>query len=150
MIDFANAALLWFIVGLILALAEFVMPGFIVVFFGFGAWLTAAAVWLGLIESFNAQLIVFLVSSIASLLLLRKRGEKYFKGLISKRLEGETSMDDIRGQKAIASTDVLPGNPGEVEFNGTAWKAESGVKIVKGSQVEIVERRGLVLVVKPV
>mgnify|MGYP007118357041 CR=1 FL=1 len=47
MFDNASAELLWFLVGLILLLSELALPGFVIVFFGVGAWVTAVLVGFG-------------------------------------------------------------------------------------------------------
>jgi len=37
---FFNPTLIWFFIGLVLLIAEFSVPGVILVFFGIGAWVT--------------------------------------------------------------------------------------------------------------
>ena len=145
-----SSELLWFIVGLILMLAELALPGFVIIFFGIGAWITALCVSLGIVDSFSGQLAVFLITSILTLILFRNKGRRYFKGRVAQVAGAEDALDSPRGQKAVAVTDIVPRTlGGKVEFNGTTWEAESEVRIPKGSTVEIVERRNLVLVVKP-
>jgi membrane protein implicated in regulation of membrane protease activity len=146
----AAAELLWFIVGLILLFAELALPGFVIIFFGVGAWVTAFTVWTGLVESFSAQLLIFLVSSLLSLVLFRKQGKRYFEGKISGKLAPGQSLDDVKGEKAVVVADIKPKSlDGKVEFNGTVWAAESDVDIAAGVVVEVVERANLTLKVKP-
>jgi membrane protein implicated in regulation of membrane protease activity len=148
MLENVEAELLWFLVGLVLILGEMAVPGFVIIFFGAGAWVTALLTGLGITESFNAQLLTFLVSSILSLVLFRKQGKKYFEGKVSG---ASGDLDDVKGQHAVALNDIVPGKAGgEVEFNGSTWKAESESRITKGSDVEIVERKNLTLKVKSV
>lgn len=150
MFDTESSELLWFIIGLVFMLAELALPGFVVIFFGIGAWITAVGAALGLVESFNGQVAVFLVSSILTLVLFRRQGKKYFKGRISGIAGAEDALDNLKGQRAVAVTDIIPrALGGKVEFNGTVWAAESDVQIAKGAAVEIVERKNLVLIVKP-
>jgi len=73
-----SSDLLWFVAGLVLMLVELAVPRFIVLFFGLGAWITAVVVALGVVDSLSVQLIIFLVSSIVALLLLRKQAAKHF------------------------------------------------------------------------
>lgn len=151
MLDSGSSELVWFVVGLILLLAEFAIPGLIIIFFGIGAWFTALLIGLGIIESFNLQLIVFLVSSLASLIFLRKKGKKYFEGRVSGKLSAEQSLDDISGEKAVVTSTIIPKKVGgKVEYNGTTWEAESDVTLEPGLTVEIVTRKNLTLVVKPI
>lgn len=150
MFDAESSELLWFIIGLVFMLAELAIPGFVVIFFGIGAWITALCAALGLVDSFNAQVAVFLVSSILTLVLFRKQGKKYFRGRVSGIAGAEDALDNLRGQKAVALSDLVPkALGGKVEFNGTVWEAESDMRISKGTTVEIVERKNLVLIVKP-
>ncbi len=145
-----TAALLWFFIGFFLILAELAMPGFVVIFFGVGAWVTTLLLELGLIESFNMQLVTFLIASFASLVLFRKKGRKIFEGKTSAIPRPEDSMDDFKGQRAMVVEDIrADGHPGRVEFHGTRWLAESEIPILNGTPVQIVERKNLTLHVKP-
>jgi membrane protein implicated in regulation of membrane protease activity len=151
MSELATMELLWFLAGLALILAELFVPGFVIIFFGLGAWITASLIALGIIESFNTQLLVFIVSSLVTLLLFRRQGKHYFEGRVSGKVGAAHSMEDVRGERAVALTDIHPNKlDGEVEFNGSTWKAVSDVEIRKGSTVEIVERNNLVPTLKPI
>jgi len=150
MFDSESSELLWFIIGLVFMLAELALPGFVVIFFGIGAWVTALCAALGIVDSFNGQVAVFLVSSILTLVLFRKQGRRYFKGRVSGIAGADDALDSLKGQKAVALSDIVPKTlGGKVEFNGTVWEAESEIRIAPGTTVEIVERKNLVLIVKP-
>jgi membrane protein implicated in regulation of membrane protease activity len=145
-----TATLLWFIVGLVFALAEFILPGLVIIFFGAGAWITALALMVGVIDSFNEQLLVFLASSIFSLVVFRKRGQSYFEGRVSGKLAPGESLEDVHGQRAVALTAIKPKMlGGKVEYHGTPWPAEAEVEIEAGTVVEIIRRNNLTLIVKP-
>jgi membrane protein implicated in regulation of membrane protease activity len=151
MFDSTNAELLWFIVGLVLLLSELILPGFVIVFFGIGAWITAALVAFGLLPGLNAQLLVFLISSVLSLALFRKKGQKHFKGDVTRAMKPGESLDDIHGQRAVTISPINPNMPGgQVEFHGTPWNAESDTPIAAGQPVEIIGQQSLVLRVKPI
>ena len=75
-----NPPLIWFLIGLGLVLVEFMIPGAIIVFFGVGAWIAALTTWIGLTDSLAWQIIVFSVSSVALLLMLRRRLKGQFLG----------------------------------------------------------------------
>ena len=150
MFDSVNPVLVWFLVGLVFLLAELTLPGFVIIFFGIGAWITALLLLLGLLKSFNSQLLVFLVTSVASLVIFRKKGRGVFEGKTSGKLGPDQSLDDIKGEKAVVVEAVLPNKlGGKVEFHGTLWEAESDVPIKKGAIVEIVGRVNLTVKVKP-
>lgn len=142
--------LLWFFFGLVLLLAELIIPGFVIVFFGVGAWIISLLLWLGLPISFASQLFIFLITSVILLVVFRKFGKDYFKGKVTKP-DAEHAFDDVRGEKAIVISEIIPNSVnGKVEFHGTVWNAVSDVSIGKGASVEVVEQDNLTLKVKPI
>jgi membrane protein implicated in regulation of membrane protease activity len=143
---FSKPELVWFLIGLVLFLLELVLPGFVIFFFGVGAWVTAL-LCLVTNPGINLQVIVFAVTSVLSLLLLRKMIQKrffYSKEELSKEVE-----DEFTGREAVAVDDFEPGNTGKVDFKGTSWKAESSSPIQKGDRVIIKEKENFKLIVKP-
>ncbi len=145
-----TAALFWFFIGFFLMLAELALPGFVIIFFGIGAWVTTLLLELGVIQSFNMQLITFLIASFASLLLFRKKGRTIFEGKTSGILHPDASMEDFTGQRAMVVEDITAdGRPGRVEFHGTRWLADADIPILTGTPVQIVDRVNLTLRVKP-
>ena len=141
--------LAWFLVGLLLLLAELVTPGFVVIFFGVGAWVTSLLVAFGWLPTFNAQLLCFMVASILALVLFRKKGKALFEGRRAGGYGASDAIESVVGEKAVVVEDIAPNAAGKVEFNGAHWQAEASVAISKGSTVSIVERRNLTLVVRP-
>jgi membrane protein implicated in regulation of membrane protease activity len=141
--------LAWFLVGLVLLLAELVTPGFVIIFFGVGAWITALLIALGLTPSFNAQLLTFMIASVVSLVLFRKKGKSLFEGRRAGGYGANEVVDSVVGEKAVVVADIAPHAIGKVEFNGSHWQAEADVTIPKGTTVTIVERKNLTLIVKP-
>jgi len=148
MLEQTSYELIWFFFGLVLMLMELVLPGFIIIFFGIGAWFVALLIWFGIELTFSTQLALFLVVSVTSLFVFRKYGSKYFKGKV--KVADADAIDSVKGNRVIAVTDIQPGTGGKVEFNGTIWNAEASVAIAKGTAAEIVERNNLVLTVRPV
>ena len=63
--------LIWFLVGLPFFIAEMAIPGFILFFFGIGAWFVSIVTAIFPEISFNKQILLFSISSIGSLVLLR-------------------------------------------------------------------------------
>jgi membrane protein implicated in regulation of membrane protease activity len=143
---FSRPEVVWFIIGLVLFLLELVLPGFVIFFFGVGAWLTALLCLIA-DPGLNLQAIVFAVTSILSLVALRKIIQKkffYSKDELSKEVE-----DEFSGREAIAVTDFGPGKNGKVEFKGTQWKAESVSPVREGDRVIIKEKENFKLIVEP-
>lgn len=149
------SALVWFIVGVVFFLGEMIVPGFIIFFFGIGAWVVAIAAIFGL-DNLTLQLIVFVAVSILSLIFFRKKGKNIFRGK-EKAFQSKDDekldefIEDIRGKKTTVISDIIPGEiSGKVEFRGTQWKAEAEEIIKAGTVVEIISRDNITLKVKVV
>ena len=80
--------LVWFLAGIAVMLAELAVPGFVILFFGLGCW-GAAAIAVFAPEAYSAQVVVFIIVSIASLMTLRKVAMRVFVG----RSEGPETED---------------------------------------------------------
>lgn len=142
-----NNSLIWFIVGIFFLLAEILLPGFVIFFFGIGGLVTSLFTYLFNIDSLIVQIIIFITSSVLSLIFLRKTFSKLFRGNVS----GDKILkDEFIGKKALVIHEIVPDSlNGKVEFNGTNWEAKSDIFIEKGTVVEIIERKDLKLIVKP-
>lgn len=143
---FSKPEIVWFIIGLVLFLLELVIPGFVIFFFGVGAWLTAL---LCLITDpgINIQVVVFAITSVASLLAFRKMIQKKFFYVREDR--SDAVEDEFTGKEAIAVGDFGSDKRGKVDFKGTSWKAESKAEIKAGQTVIILEKENFLLKVEP-
>jgi membrane protein implicated in regulation of membrane protease activity len=149
MIELPGTATMWFILGVFLLVVEAMHTGVLAVFFALGAWVTAILMWLGVVESTWAQLAVFLIVSVASLLLLRSELRKWLTGLRHPAGQ-DAALDDFEGNLATVIEAIEPGkNTGKVEFRGTHWAARAERTIAKGAVVKIVARDNLTLSVQP-
>ena len=92
--DWLRPELIWFFVGLILLFAEMVIPGLIVAFFAFGAWVVAA-VQLCKPLTLNQQLALFIASSVLSLALARSWLKSMFTGYVSSRSDGSIDLGEF-------------------------------------------------------
>jgi len=137
---------IWFIIGLALFLLELVLPGFVIFFFGVGAWITAL-LCLFAHPGTNLQIIVFAITSVLSLLALRKIIQKKF--FYSKVDRSSAVEDEFTGKEGVATVDFGSDRKGKVEFKGTTWSAESGSDIKKGQTVIIIEKESFKLIVEP-
>lgn len=143
---FSRPELVWFIIGLVLFLLELVIPGFVIFFFAVGAWVTALLCLIA-DPGINLQAIVFAVTSVLSLVLLRKMIQRkffYSKDELSKEVE-----DEFTGKEALVLSEISPGKEGKVEFKGTSWKAESESVIPAGLKVIIRNKENFTLFVEP-
>ncbi len=145
--EWLKPELIWFVIGLILIILEFLIPGLITIFFGIGAWIVSV-ICLFLDISLNLQLSIFLISSVLLLVSLRK----WFKTLFTRkpgtgRAEDEVA-DEFIGQKAVVTEKITPNRKGRVEFRGSYWTAESNETIPEGASVEILDKDNITLIVK--
>ena len=78
----AYIPLIWLIAGLLMIGAEFIIPGFVIFFFGVGAIILSGLTWLipGLQSNYLLQFIIWIASSGLTLAFLRKFFSKIFKG----------------------------------------------------------------------
>ena len=145
--DWLNPPVIWFVVGFVLIVMEFGIPGLITLFFGIGAWIVAI-ICLFIDISINMQLLIFILVSITSLVFLRKHFKKLYQGKMDKSKFGPDELEEFVGHKAEVIIEISPGKPGKVEFHGTQWKAESKENIGKSEIVQITEKKNLTLIVK--
>lgn len=146
--EWLRPELIWFFIGLVLLFVEMIVPGLIVAFFAFGAWVVAAV---GLFTplTVNQQLALFIMTSVLSLALARSWLKNLFTGYVSSRSDGSVDLGEFVGQRAMVIQRISPKMPGRVEFHGTTWPATADREIVEGSVVEIVAKDNLTLKVKP-
>ncbi|WDN89922.1 hypothetical protein BuS5_02892 [Desulfosarcina sp. BuS5] len=135
-------AMVWFIIGLVCAVAEFILPGLIIIFFGIGAWCSALLL-LVLDVSIFFQILIFILCSTLSLVFLRKR-------VSFKKEYAKDATEDFIGKRARAQESFTKGEFGKVFFKGTSWKAETlSENIIKnGDYVKITGQDSLTLLVE--
>ncbi len=141
-----SPALLWFIVGTVLVLLEFAVPGVILVFFGVAAWVVSLTTWLGVTGSLESQLFLFALASILLLFFLRRWIRERFTGHVTGVQDPSRNLDDFTGETVTVLKDVIPGRGGgSVEFKGAAWSAESSEHLAEGDRAVITGVRGITL-----
>jgi len=139
-----NPAVIWFIIGFILFLLEFAVPGLILFFFAIGAWVVAIlCALIGI--SINVQLLIFVLISASSVLIFRNSLKKIFW---SQKKSSSFIEDEFIGKTAKAETAISPSQNGKVEFRGTSWEARSEDTIEKNEHVTIIGTNSIVLIVK--
>ncbi|EDM34716.1 hypothetical protein PBAL39_14204 [Pedobacter sp. BAL39] len=137
-------ALIWFCLGFAFFLLEFLVPGFILFFFGVGAWIVALVAFFTDV-SLNTQIILFILSSLLTVV--------FFRSWVKRKLgmgntAGQQLEDEFIGKVALAETVIGPGNNGKVEFKGASWEASSEQDIAAGERVIITGNRSILLIVK--
>lgn len=132
----------WLILFLVFLGLEIMTTGvFFFICFSTGALFAMLFSLLG--ASFQVELIVFCVISLASILLIRPLFKKY----IAKR-KTETNVDSLIGAKAIVIEDIKVNDMGKIKVEGEIWLAVSKEDISKGETVTVESVDGTKLVVK--
>jgi membrane protein implicated in regulation of membrane protease activity len=145
--DFLKPEIIWFLVGLALLILEFILPGLIIAFFGVGAWIVALVCLITDI-GINRQLIIFIISSVLSLICLRKWLKGVFLGHTGFKQDLKENLEEFIGQKAVVKEKIVPNSGGKVEFHGTNWIAEADEEIAEGAMVQIIGKDNITLKVK--
>jgi inner membrane protein len=143
-----SPAQIWFLVGLVLVLGEFVTPGVILVFIGLGAWLASLTTWLGWTESLGMQMMVFAISSLVLLVGLRRLFKSWLMGFSKTNPDASRDLDEFIGKPVRVMSAFEAGVPGKVEFKGANWTAESDEPMQPGDTAIITSMDGLCLKVK--
>ena len=130
-----SPSLIWFLAGVGFLIAELLVPGFILIFFTAGCWITAIAlVFIDITVA--AQISLFMGSSLVLLFTLRKYSLKIFKGKTRDDVD-DRYTDAIVGKTAIVTKSIVPGRPGEIKAMGSFWKANADQNIEEGKSVLI-------------
>lgn len=144
-----DLSVVWLIAGLVLMVLEFVVPGFVIIFFGVGGLITGTAVWLfpAMEASFTAQGLCFALTSVLALVV----GRRCFRNLLGGKAEpsrGDADDDGFVGSAVVVSEAIRPPLPGRVTLNGAGWPAVSDRPIEVGATVTVVARDNLTLTVR--
>jgi membrane protein implicated in regulation of membrane protease activity len=137
----------WIALGLVLVVLELAAPGgFYFIFFGVGALVVGVLASFDLAGPSWAQILLFSLLSLLSLVLFRSRVLSKLQG--SKRA---TDMDTLVGEVGTLSAELPVGGVGKVELRGSAWSAKntSQVTLKRGDRCVVVHVEGLMLYVGP-
>lgn len=137
--------LFWLICGVVGILLELIVPGFVLIFFGVGALITALCVWIFDIST-TWQLVIFVTVSCTTLIAFRKSFKQILFNKKQKNCELDELKDEFQGKTAVVLEDFVSLH-GKVEFNGTSWKAGANENFHKGDMVFIQKRENLTLIV---
>jgi len=142
-----SISVLWFFIGLVFLLLELGLPGFVLVFFGAGAWIVCVLTLLFSISLF-IQILIFLLSSLVFIFLFREKFYKLYFGKKKINDDINDSLNEFIGISAIVKEDIIPPKNGKVELHGSDWQATASVPIYKGTTVIIERKESILLFVK--
>ena len=131
MLDFFNDSIYfaWFLLGIALLIGELALPGFILAFFGLGAFIVSLVLYFYSELSLNHQVLLFISSSLILLFSLRSYIEEIFTG--QQRIDQDEYFGNDQFKKdAKESFGVVVGEIpsegfGEIKYRGTFYKAKS-------------------------
>ena len=135
---------IWLIISGLFFIGEMITVGFLIFWFGIGALIAMIVSFF--ISNIIIQTTVFVVSS--TILIFAT------KPLVNKFINVKTTQTNafsIIGKTAIVKKEIKPHSIGQIKLNGEVWSAESENDdiIPEGSEVEILEIKGVKVVVKP-
>lgn len=120
--------LIWFILGILFLVIEFISFGLISIWFAFGAFLTMIFYDYSLVNQFY----IFVGSSLLFLILIRKIAVKYFKG-------NSKELNRINGQVVKIEKIEIRGNTKfyTVYLDGKIWEAISKLDFDLGDNARV-------------
>ncbi len=140
-----SPVLVWFLIGIGCFGLELVLPGFILFFFGIGAWCVALV--LAMTDmSLTAQLVIFSACSLLTLVLLRTWLRSVFLG--GAQEEDDSVNVDPAPANGVVTEDIVPPAEGRVRYGGSFWRAVADETLLKDSVVEVVEKKDLLVKVR--
>lgn len=147
--NLSNPVAIWLISGLVLMLAELIIPGGIVFFIGLSASLTGALWFFGIVTTWVNALVLFFILTMVLILAFRGVTQKLVGG--DSHIANTDEEVDIYGKTALVLETIGPGeHEGRVEFQGSQWPAlGDGKEIQTGSEVTIVCHENISLLVEP-
>lgn len=137
----------WAIIAVVCLILELFSGDFFILCFSIGAAVSLVTALCG--ASLTAQIIVFAVASVLSVLFVRPIALKYFHRNDPERA---SNADALMGRECRVSQAIDAGGHGRVAIDGDDWKAVSadGAPIAQGTTVRVVGRDSIILTVETV
>ncbi|QEJ94515.1 NfeD family protein [Treponema phagedenis] len=137
---------IWLIIGIACIGLELVIPGLVIIFFGFGAVGVGLLTFIPFVDHYLwVQIFLFIIFSFSSLFFLRKR----FTGVFTGTVFGEDIKKDAANEFAEVIEEITPHKEGRIKYAGTTWNARSLSEelIPPGTSVRVLRREGMAYVV---
>ena len=136
---------IWLIIAGLFFIGEMITVGFLIFWFGIGA---LVAMFISLFtKNIIVQTVVFLVSSTILIFSTKPLVKKFLDVQPTK-----TNAFSIIGKTALVIKEISPNSFGQIKVNGEVWtaKTDNDETIPEGSKVEVLEIRGVKVLVKPI
>ncbi len=137
----------WAIIAVVSLILELFSGDFFIMCFAIGAAVSLLCALCGL--SLTAQIIIFSVASVLSVLFVRPVALKYFHRNDPQRA---SNADALLGREGRVSQTIVAGGDGRVAIDGDDWKAVSadGSAIAQGTPVRVVGRESIIITVETI
>ncbi|QYK01077.1 NfeD family protein [Shewanella psychrotolerans] len=147
--EFSSPIYIWVVIGIILMLAEIILPGGIVILLGAACLVVASAIAVGVVDGVVQAMTLWFIASIILLLGFRHFTQKLVGG--DSHVDNTDEEFDLYDKRALVKSVIGPAQKqGRVEFQGTEWPAlGDGTEIPVGVQVKVICRDNIALVVEP-
>ena len=134
---------IWLIISGLFFIGEMITVGFLIFWFGIGALIAMIVSFVT--SNIVIQTAVFVISSTILIFTTKPFVKKFVNVKTTK-----TNAFSIIGKKAIVKKEIKPHSIGQIKINGEVWSAESENEdtIPEGSEVEILEIKGVKAIVK--
>ncbi len=126
---------MWLGIGVFFIIAELFATGFIIVFFGIGALIAGVTAFGGV--SLPLQVVIFGISSLALLFLLRKTMATTFAGNFP---DDEKRTDLAINTLCEVTIPINPPKTGRIKYQGSFWTARCSEPVATGVLVRIICR----------
>ena len=141
----------WLVFAMILIMSELIIPSFTIIWFGLGALLVAALLWLIPHLSLSLQLFFWAMASIIFTILWFK----VFKKRMVDRTKAGISLEAVLGESGLVVKPADTGTRGVVKFTTPVLGSEEWAFICHretrtGDRVRVVDVSGNTLIVKTV
>ena len=148
--DATTITYIWFAAALALALSEFIVPGFFIMFFGISAALVGVLRLLGIVQSLIPCLALWLLMGMGLFFSVGRFLRKHAQG---ERTVAVIDEDAAAYNQVVDVTVAIEpgGKDGRIRYQGSTWKARtlSGKAISAGGKARIIDRDNLCWIVEP-
>jgi len=148
--ELSNPIAVWLVLGLLLMLAEMIIPGGIVILLGAACVVVASALAIGIIDGVVQSLTLWFIASMVLLLGFRHVTQRLVGG--DSHIDNTDEEMDLYNHVAIVKQAIGPGQQtGRISCLGSEWIAlGDGSEIKAGTKVRIICRDNIAFVVEPI
>lgn len=143
-----QVAMIWIGIGIVLVLAELIIPGAVLGFVGGSAILTGVLIQLGHLQGPVPIMMTFFISSIFFIMVLRTALLKLYPAEDTVHNVDET--EDAIGTIVEVIETITPYRRGRIKYLDVSWAAESDVELEAGLQAIISGQDGNCWIVKAI